>query len=90
MATLRLLEEVSNLFYQHYDYRISPEKIERLIRVGRRRGPVSKQNVMIDELLHKASEKIGPRVMNNLQVSMQAKQNDITTVILAGGGARYY
>lgn len=90
MATSRLLEEASDLVYRQYDFRISPEKIERLIRAGRRRVPVPKQDVMIEDLLHQASEKVGPQVMNHLQASMRTKQNDITVVVLAGGGARYY
>jgi plasmid segregation protein ParM len=90
LATSRLLEEMSTLIYREYEFRISPEKIERMIRAGKTLLPIPRYQVPIAEPLKVASEKVCPMVMNHLQASMRTKQNDISIVILAGGGAEYY
>lgn len=90
LATSRLLEEVSSSVFKEYDFRISPEKIERMIRAGKTHLPVPKHQVLVADQLKEASKKVGPMVMNHLQASMRTKQNDISIVILAGGGASYY
>lgn len=90
LATSRLLEEVSTAIFREYDFRVSPEKIERMIRAGKKILPLPKHQILISEQLKSASKKVGPMVMNHLQASMRTKQNDISIVILAGGGADYY
>jgi plasmid segregation protein ParM len=61
-----------------------------MIRAGKTLLPIPRHQVPISEPLKLASEKVCPMVMNHLQASMRTKQNDISIVILAGGGAEYY
>ena len=91
LATSHLLEEVVGLVNREYDFRISVDKLERLIRKPNTTYlPIPKQKVLIADVLQTAASKVGPAVMNELQSSMRTRQNDINFVVLSGGGAQYY
>lgn len=90
LATSCLLEEADALIYADYNHRVSPEKLERLLREGQSHVFVCKKQVLISEVLDRAAAKLCPQVMNHVQASMRTNKKDIDIIVLTGGGASLY
>jgi plasmid segregation protein ParM len=90
LATSRLLEEVGRIIYREHECRIPVEKLERAVRAGKDTIRAFKQQVPLSPILAEAAAEVAPMVLNSVKASMRSKAADISTVVLAGGGAHYY
>ncbi|MCK9171946.1 MAG: ParM/StbA family protein, partial [Desulfuromonas thiophila] len=89
-ATSMLLEAACANIRESHGFAVSVDKLERLIRAGRKAFRIPGGVVEIGAAVHRAAATLGPALVNEIKMSLRSRAQDISFIVLTGGGATYY
>lgn len=90
LAMSVVLEKAAALVKEQYQFKVTPEKIERAVRGGQKQLVAGKNRIDVAELMSAAGKDVSKTVIDQVMSNMRKSDETVDTVVIAGGGAQSF